>query len=64
MRKWKCKECGFVYDEALGLPEDSVPPGTPWSDVPEDWICPDCGTPKSGFDMAPVDEVEVRTAVA
>ena len=28
MRKWKCRSCGLIYDEALGLPEDGIAPGT------------------------------------
>ncbi|WP_420427501.1 rubredoxin [Algiphilus sp.] len=51
-RRWECVVCGFVYDEAEGLPADGIPPGTAWEDVPEDWICPDCAAPKSDFEMA------------
>jgi rubredoxin len=40
-----------LYDEALGLPEHGIAPGTRWDDVPEDWVCPDCGTPKDMFEM-------------
>lgn len=54
-KRWKCRNCGFVYDEALGLPEDGIAPGTPWGDVPEDWYCPDCGTEKSDFELADWD---------
>jgi rubredoxin len=46
-----CLGCGFSYDEALGLPQHGVPPGTRWRDIPDDWVCPDCGTPKSAFEM-------------
>jgi rubredoxin len=46
-----CLGCGFSYDEALGLPEHDLAPGTRWSDIPDDWVCPDCGTPKSQFEM-------------
>ncbi|EKD91574.1 MAG: Rubredoxin-NAD(+) reductase [uncultured bacterium] len=48
-RKWECLECGFIYDETLGLPEEGIPPGTRWEDIPEDWVCPDCGIRKSMF---------------
>lgn len=41
----------FLYDEAQGLPEHGLPPGTRWKEVPEDWVCPDCGTPKARFEM-------------
>jgi rubredoxin len=43
--------CGYIYHEEKGDPAADIPPGTAWQDVPEDWVCPDCGTPKSGFEM-------------
>ena len=46
--------CGYIYNEADGEPEDGIAPGTVWEDVPEDWICPECGTPKSDFEMVEV----------
>ncbi len=49
--RWTCVICGFVYDEALGLPEEGIAPGTRWADVPEDWGCPECGAIKSEFEM-------------
>ncbi len=56
MKKWECKECGFIYDETLGLPEEGIAPRTCWEDIPEDWICPDCGVNKSLFNMFVVCE--------
>lgn len=50
-RKWECQICGFIYEEALGLPEEGIAPGTAWEDIPEDWSCPDCGVSKAEFDM-------------
>lgn len=52
---WQCTLCAFIYDEALGLPDEGIAPGTRWEDIPEDWECPDCGISKSGFDMIEVD---------
>ena len=49
--KWECVVCGFVYDEAVGLPDDNLPPGSTWEVVPEDWVCPDCGISKHEFDQ-------------
>ena len=46
-----CVICGFIYDEALGRPEDGIPPGTLWEDVPDTWSCPDCGAVKGDFEM-------------
>lgn len=54
-RTWMCVVCGFIYNEAEGLPEEGIPPGTRWADVPETWTCPDCGVGKSDFEM-----IEVR----
>ncbi len=54
-RVWECMLCAFVYDEAKGMPDEGVAPGTPWEDVPEDWICPDCSTGKSEFQMRVVN---------
>jgi rubredoxin len=49
MKDWTCMQCGFVYDEEEGLPEQGIPPGTKFEDLPDDWVCPDCGEPKAGF---------------
>ncbi len=54
LRVWQCLLCSFSYDEALGMPHDGIAPGTRWEDVPETWICPDCGTSKGDFEMAVV----------
>jgi len=54
VKTWMCVNCGFVYEEAAGYPAGSIAPGTAWADVPEDWLCPDCGAPKSSFDMIEV----------
>jgi rubredoxin len=51
MKKWQCVVCGYIYDEALGAPEEGIAPGTAWEDVPEDWVCPDCGVGKLDFEM-------------
>ena len=48
-KKWECIVCGWIYDEELGLPEEGIEPGTKWEDVPEDWVCPDCGVGKEDF---------------
>jgi rubredoxin len=54
MKKYLCLGCGFLYDEARGLPEHGIAPGTRWADIPDDWVCPDCSTPKSGFEMVEI----------
>lgn len=54
MKKWQCFYCGFVYDEAEGLPEEGIPPGTRWEDIPDTFVCPDCGASKADFEMIEV----------
>ncbi len=49
MKKYACP-CGYVYDEALGDPENGIPAGTKWEDLPEDWTCPVCGLSKDLFE--------------
>ena len=53
-KKWQCTLCSFAYDEALGLPGDGIPAGTRWQDVPDSWVCPDCSSSKSDFQMVEV----------
>lgn len=48
-RKFLCELCAFVYDEAQGLPDEGIAPGTRWEDVPENWKCPDCSATKNDF---------------
>jgi rubredoxin len=43
MGRFRCPGCGYVYDEQAGDRREGFSPGTPWSEVPEDWPCPDCG---------------------
>jgi len=50
-KSWQCMLCAFAYNEATGLPEEGIAPGTRWEDVPADWTCPDCAADKSGFEQ-------------
>ena len=50
-KTWQCILCAFVYDEAAGMPEDGIAPGTRWADVPESFGCPDCSAKKVDFEM-------------
>lgn len=54
MQKWQCCLCGYIYDEEKGAPAEGIPPGTKWNDVPDTWMCPDCGATKDDFEMIPV----------
>jgi rubredoxin len=49
MEKYECTACGYVYDPAVGDPDNGVAPGTPFAEIPEDWVCPQCGVEKSLF---------------
>lgn len=53
MQKYVCEPCGYVYDPELGDPDNGIEPGTPFEDLPEDWVCPICGVGKEDF--APED---------
>ena len=50
MGKYVCSVCGFVYDEAKGIPESGIALGSRWEDLPEDWVCPICGATKAEFE--------------
>ncbi len=52
MKRYQCIVCGFIYDEAVGMPAEGIPAGTRWEDIPASWVCPDCGIGKEDFDMA------------
>lgn len=57
MKKYVCSICGFVYDEAVGIPSAGIAPGTRWEDLPKTWVCPLCGATKAEFrelDLQPV----------
>ena len=47
MKQLVCSICSYTYDEAKGIPEAGIAPGTKWKDLPEDWKCPLCGADKS-----------------
>ena len=51
LNTWKCALCSFVYEEATGVPQEGIAPGTRWQDVPETWNCPDCSASKADFRM-------------
>ena len=51
MQKWVCDACGWVYDPEVGDPEGNVAPGTAFEDIPDDWVCPECGAEKSQFSL-------------
>ena len=50
MDKYECIACGYIYDPEVGDPTAGIEPGTSFEDLPEDWVCPDCGVGKDQFE--------------
>jgi flavin reductase (DIM6/NTAB) family NADH-FMN oxidoreductase RutF/rubredoxin len=50
MAKYKCAVCGYIYDPEKGDPDGGIAPGTPFEQIPDDWVCPVCGAAKSEFE--------------
>lgn len=51
MKTYQCIVCGHIYDEAAGDPDQGIVPGTRWEDVPDTYLCPECGVTKDDFEM-------------
>ncbi len=51
MKKYKCLLCGYVYDPAVGDPDNGAGAGTAFEDLPDGWVCPDCGAGKDEFEL-------------
>jgi len=49
MEKWECTACGYIYDPENGDPDNGIEPGTAFEDLPDDWVCPQCGVGKEYF---------------
>ena len=49
MKKYICNICGWIYEEALGDPDNGIAPGTKFEDLPDDFVCPLCGVGKDEF---------------
>ncbi|MCR4404768.1 MAG: rubredoxin [Candidatus Acetothermia bacterium] len=50
MEKWQCTVCGYIYDPEKGDPDGGIDEGTPFEDLPADWVCPVCGAGKDMFE--------------
>ncbi len=55
MAKFICPNCEFVYDEATGIPREGWPAGMAFTEVDEDWTCPDCGV-REQVDFLPIED--------
>lgn len=67
MREYVCSVCSYTYDEAKGIPQAGIKPGTKWEDLPDEWVCPICGATKEEFDKqgesALSEKKETKTAI-
>ena len=52
METYICEMCGYEYNPETGDPDNGVAPGTPWEQVPDDWLCPVCAAGKDAFEVA------------
>jgi rubredoxin len=52
MKKYVCDVCGYIYDPAIGDPDNGVAAGTSFEKLPDDWVCPMCGASKESFSPA------------
>ena len=54
--KYVCTVCAYVYDPEVGDPDNGVEPGTAFDDLPDDWVCPECGVQGLGDGDAETSE--------
>ena len=54
MKKYICTVCDYIYDPEVGDPDNGIEPGTAFADLPDDWVCPECGVEKDDF--APLED--------
>ncbi len=50
MQRYICPGCDYIYDPEKGDPDSGIEPGTAFEDIPDDWVCPDCGLSKDMFE--------------
>ena len=50
MKKWECTVCGYIYDPEKGDADSGIAPGTLFEQLPDDWVCPECGVEKDMFE--------------
>ena len=48
--KYECLACGYIYNPEVGDPDSGIAPGTPFEELPDDWVCPECGVGKDMFE--------------
>ncbi|MFO7741211.1 MAG: rubredoxin [Anaerolineae bacterium] len=50
MESWECIVCGYIYNPVDGDLDGGIEPGTAFENLPDDWLCPDCGVGKDMFE--------------
>ena len=51
MKKYRCIVCEYIYDPSIGDIDNDISAGTAFEDLPDDWVCPDCGVGKDEFEL-------------
>lgn len=49
MDKYRCTVCNYIYDPKIGDASQGIKPGTPFEELPDSWVCPECGVGKDMF---------------
>lgn len=49
LKRYICNICGYCFDPEYGDPDNGIAPDTAFEDIPDDWICPQCGVGKEEF---------------
>ena len=50
MSKYRCMVCGYIYNPEVGDPSSEIKPGTAFEQLPDSWVCPECGVGKDQFE--------------
>ncbi|MEI3356807.1 MAG: rubredoxin [Clostridia bacterium] len=50
-KKYECVECKYIYNPKFGNEKAGIKPGTPFEELPENWVCPVCGEGKDMFQI-------------
>ena len=49
--RYECIQCKYIYNPKFGNEKAGIKPGTPFEDLPDDWVCPVCGEGKDMFEL-------------
>ena len=50
-QRYECIQCKYIYNPKFGNEKAGIKPGTPFEELPEDWVCPVCGEGKDMFEI-------------